>query len=111
MKMNRIQFQQGLRLNQFFAQYGKEQQCKSVLESARWPHGFICPKFKGQTSMDSTNVINPVAISLQIDPQAFAKKIPAGQSTVSPLLCRSIEILTMTFFCQLFPSTSSGFIG
>ncbi|MBU4153046.1 MAG: hypothetical protein KKD63_09215 [Proteobacteria bacterium] len=28
MKMNRIQFQQGLSLNQFLAQYGKEQQCE-----------------------------------------------------------------------------------
>ena len=44
MKMNRIQFQQGLSLNQFLAQYGNEQQCESVLESARWPQGFICPK-------------------------------------------------------------------
>jgi len=44
MKMNRIQFQQGLSLNQFLAQYGDEQQCESALESARWPHGFICPK-------------------------------------------------------------------
>ena len=44
MKMNRIQFQKGLSLNQFFAQYGQEQQCESVLEFARWPDGFICPK-------------------------------------------------------------------
>jgi len=44
MKTNRIQFQQGLSLNQFMAHYGKEQQCESVLESARWPNGFICPK-------------------------------------------------------------------
>lgn len=44
MKMNRIQFQQGLSLNTFFAQYGTEQQCESVLESSRWPHGFICPR-------------------------------------------------------------------
>lgn len=44
MKMNRIQFQPGLSLNEFFAQYGTEQQCEAVLESSRWPHGFICPK-------------------------------------------------------------------
>jgi transposase-like protein len=44
MKMNRIQFQHGLSLNQFLAQYGNEQQCESVIESARWPQGFICPK-------------------------------------------------------------------
>lgn len=44
MKMNRIQFQKGLSLNQFLAQYASEQQCEAVIESARWPHGFICPK-------------------------------------------------------------------
>jgi hypothetical protein len=44
MKMNRIQFQPGLSLNQFLAQYGTDQQCESALESARWPQGFICPK-------------------------------------------------------------------
>lgn len=44
MKMNRIQFQQGLSLNQFLSQYGKEQQCEAAIESARWPQGFICPK-------------------------------------------------------------------
>jgi len=44
MKMNRIQFQRGLSLNQFLAQYGEEQQCESALESIRWPNGFRCPK-------------------------------------------------------------------
>ncbi len=44
MKMNRIQFQQGLSLNQFLAQYGDEQQCELAFESARWPQGFVCPK-------------------------------------------------------------------
>lgn len=44
MKMNRIQFQQGLSLNQFLAQYGDEHRCESALESARWFQGFICPK-------------------------------------------------------------------
>lgn len=44
MKMNRIQFQPGMSLNQFLAQYGEEQQCESALESLRWPRGFKCPK-------------------------------------------------------------------
>lgn len=44
MKMNRIQFQPGLSLNQFLSQYGEEQQCESALESVRWPDGFRCPK-------------------------------------------------------------------
>lgn len=44
MKMNRIQLQPGLSLNQFLAKYGEEQQCESAFESARWPEGFRCPK-------------------------------------------------------------------
>ncbi|GFO62081.1 DDE transposase [Geomonas silvestris] len=47
MKMNRLQFQQGLSLKSFLAQYGNEDQCEAAIESARWPTGFICPKCKG----------------------------------------------------------------
>jgi len=42
--MNRIQFQAGLSLNQFLAEYGEERQCEATLEDARWPAGFQCPK-------------------------------------------------------------------
>lgn len=44
MKTNRIQFQAGMSLNQFLADYGTEQQCEVVLEQSRWPQGFQCPK-------------------------------------------------------------------
>jgi transposase-like protein len=44
MKMNRIQFQPGLSLNQFLALYGEEQQCELALEAVRWPNGFRCPQ-------------------------------------------------------------------
>lgn len=44
MKMNRIQFQAGMSLNQFIADYGTESQCEAVLEKSRWPKGFGCPK-------------------------------------------------------------------
>ena len=44
MKMNRIQFQPGLSLNQFLEQYGTQEQCESALATSRWPDGFICPK-------------------------------------------------------------------
>lgn len=44
MKMNRIQFQAGLSLSQFLADYGTESQCEIVLEGFRWPQGFLCPK-------------------------------------------------------------------
>lgn len=48
MKTNRIQFQPGLSLNQFLANYGAEHQCEEVLEKSRWPQGFQCSKCRGQ---------------------------------------------------------------
>src|SRR5690242_17191049 len=47
-KMNHFQFQQGLSLNRFLADYGEEHQCEAAIESARWPAGFTCPNCKGQ---------------------------------------------------------------
>jgi len=44
MKMNRIQFQAGMSLSQFLADYGTDSQCEAALESSRWPRGFQCPK-------------------------------------------------------------------
>ena len=41
--MNRIQFQPGLSMPEFFEQYGTEAQCEAALEKARWPDGFRCP--------------------------------------------------------------------
>jgi transposase-like protein len=44
MPMNRIQFQPGLSLPAFQAQFGTEAQCEAALERARWPEGFRCPR-------------------------------------------------------------------
>lgn len=43
MAKNKIQFQQGLSLQEFIAQYGSEQQCRQALFQWRWPKGFQCP--------------------------------------------------------------------
>jgi ribosomal protein L37AE/L43A len=43
MPINKIQFQPGLSLPRFFAQFGTEAQCEAALEQARWPSGFVCP--------------------------------------------------------------------
>ena len=43
MPINRVQFQQGLSMPEFFEQYGTEAHCESALEQARWPQGFHCP--------------------------------------------------------------------
>ena len=45
--MNRIQFQAGLSMPEFFQRYGSEEQCEAALEQARWPEGFRCPRCGG----------------------------------------------------------------
>ncbi|MEG7523610.1 MAG: transposase, partial [Chromatiales bacterium] len=47
MAMNKVQFQAGMSLSEFFEQFGTEQQCERSLEQARWPHGFVCPQCGG----------------------------------------------------------------
>lgn len=47
MAMNRIQFQPGLSMPEFFRQFGTEAQCEAALEAARWPEGFRCPHCGG----------------------------------------------------------------
>ena len=43
MGMNRVQFQPGLSLPEFYRQFGTEEQCAEALERARWPKMFRCP--------------------------------------------------------------------
>jgi hypothetical protein len=47
MAMNRVQFQIGLPMLEFFGQYGTQVQCEEVLRGWRWPEGYACPKCKG----------------------------------------------------------------
>lgn len=44
MPMNRVQFQPGMSLPEFFRQYGLESQCEEAVELLRWPNGFRCPQ-------------------------------------------------------------------
>jgi transposase-like protein len=44
MRRNRIQFQDGLTLDEFNTQYGTDEQCKDAFEKTRWPDGVQCPK-------------------------------------------------------------------
>ena len=41
--MNPVQFQAGLSMVDFLAQYGTEAKCRKALYRARWPKGFRCP--------------------------------------------------------------------
>lgn len=47
MAMNRVQFQRGLSMPEFFARYGELEQCEQVVREWRWPQGFICPRCAG----------------------------------------------------------------
>ena len=47
MAMNRIQFQRGLSMPEFFRLFGTETQCEAALEATRWPEGFRCPHCGG----------------------------------------------------------------
>jgi len=44
MAMNRIQFQHGVSMPEFFERYGSEAQCEAALAVLRWPQGFVCPR-------------------------------------------------------------------
>ena len=44
MSMNRVQFQPGVSLPEFFSRYGKEEQCTAALVELRWPEGFVCSR-------------------------------------------------------------------
>ena len=53
MAKNRVQFQKGLSLSEFFAVYGSEAQCAETLFKWRWPQGFVCPEC-GHAEGDTT---------------------------------------------------------
>lgn len=50
MAMNQVQFQAGLSMVDFMAQYGTEAKCRRVLFKSRWPKGFRCPACSGRRS-------------------------------------------------------------
>jgi transposase-like protein len=47
MAMNRVQFQPGLSMPEFYRRYATEAQCQAALQAARWPRGFVCPRCAG----------------------------------------------------------------
>jgi len=48
MPMNRIQFQPGMSLFEFFQEFGSEAQCEATVEKTRWLQGFRCPRCGGR---------------------------------------------------------------
>jgi hypothetical protein len=44
MGINKIQYQPGLSMLEFFDGYGTQEQCENLVRAWRWPQGFICPR-------------------------------------------------------------------
>lgn len=44
MSKNKIQYQSGYSLLEFFNDYGSEEQCRQALFDKKWPNGFSCPE-------------------------------------------------------------------
>ena len=47
MARNPVQFQKGMSLAAFLADFGSEESCHAALAGLRWPEGFVCPDCKG----------------------------------------------------------------
>lgn len=44
MPQNRVQYQTGFSMSEFFGEYGSPAQCEAVVRRWRWPEGFTCPR-------------------------------------------------------------------
>jgi len=68
-KVNKIQFQKGMSLNQFLARYGNEQQCEAALEDACWPKSFrysCCSKEHYRYKRNSVKIFHSTKLALTI---------------------------------------------
>ena len=55
MAMNRVQFQKGLSLHDFMAQFGTEAACEAHLIALRWPTGYACSRCGSTHHSESFN--------------------------------------------------------
>jgi len=47
MPQNKVQYQPGLSMPEFFDAYGSPEQCEGLVRRWRWPQGFVCPRCQG----------------------------------------------------------------
>ena len=47
MAQNKVQYQRGLSMPEFFDGYGSAEQCEALVRSWRWPGGFVCARCQG----------------------------------------------------------------
>ena len=44
MAQNKVQYQHGLPILEFFEAYGSHEKCEALVRTWRWPQGFVCPR-------------------------------------------------------------------
>lgn len=47
MAQNKVQYQRGLSMLEFFDRYGSQERCEEAVRAWRWPDGFVCPRCQG----------------------------------------------------------------
>jgi transposase-like protein len=47
MAQNKVQYQRGLSMPEFYDCYGSPQKCEDLVRAWRWPKGFVCPRCQG----------------------------------------------------------------
>ena len=47
MPQNKVQYQPGLSMPEFFDSYSSPEQCEELVRRWRWPQGFVCPRCQG----------------------------------------------------------------
>ena len=47
MAQNKVQYQRGLSMPEFFDRFGSPEQCEALVRGWRWPSGFVCPRCEG----------------------------------------------------------------
>lgn len=47
MAQNKVQYQRGLSMLEFYDCYGSPQRCEELVRAWRWPQGFVCPRCQG----------------------------------------------------------------
>ena len=77
--MNRIQFQPGVSMPEFFARYGSEEQCAAALRAMRLPDGFRCPRCDGAENYVVGHGARPVVPMPSLSPSDVADRWHCAQ--------------------------------
>jgi len=85
MAMNRVQFQRGLSMADFFNRYGSEAQCEAELETLRWPDGLLPVPIMRSNSGNTHTATLPNSNTDSIAGSTYALSSRDSQPPLSPL--------------------------